>query len=173
MNEFRKGEISILGATTVVEVGVDVPDATCMVVMAAERFGLATLHQLRGRVGRGNKQSFFFLVYQEQLSAKGKKRLVTMRNCNDGFLVADELLYDGENACLIWETFARRGIGYSCDGGSADSRGDGQEAFDLLPECVKEESTGIFTVDPDNLTWYMINAIKELSAKVKELESRQ
>ena len=90
MNEFRKGEISILVATTVVEVGVDVPDATCMVVMAAERFGLATLHQLRGRVGRGDKQSFFFLVYQEQLSAKGKKRLVTMRNCNDGFLVAEK-----------------------------------------------------------------------------------
>ena len=90
MNEFRKGRLSILVATTVVEVGVDIPNATCMVVVSAERFGLATLHQLRGRVGRGSKQSFFFLVYQEKLSVAGKNRLATMKNCNDGFLVAEK-----------------------------------------------------------------------------------
>ena len=68
MNEFRKGEISILVATTVVEVGVDVPDATCMVVMAAERFGLAQLHQLRGRIGRGNKESLCLLLYNNEIN---------------------------------------------------------------------------------------------------------
>ena len=62
----------------------------------------------------------------------------TFQGIRDGIIVADELLYDAQNACLIWETFARRGIGYSSDGGSAQSRGDGTEAFDNIPECVKE-----------------------------------
>lgn len=62
----------------------------------------------------------------------------TFIDIRESILVADELLYEGQNTCLIWETFARRGIGFSAEGGSANSRGDGQEAFDLLPECVKE-----------------------------------
>ncbi len=77
-------------ATSVVEVGVDVSNATCMVVEHAERFGLAALHQLRGRVGRGNAQSYAFLVYSDELTEEGKQRLKIMRSENDGFRIAEE-----------------------------------------------------------------------------------
>jgi len=90
MQEFRKGEIDILVATSVVEVGVDVPEATCMVIEHAERFGLSALHQLRGRVGRGREQSYCFLVYNEPLSDDGKRRLMIMKDTHDGFLLAEE-----------------------------------------------------------------------------------
>jgi ATP-dependent DNA helicase RecG len=90
MDNFRKGDIKILAATSVVEVGVDVPNATCMVIEHAERFGLSALHQLRGRVGRGSEQSFCFLVYSDEYTEDGKTRLMTMLNSNDGFLIAEE-----------------------------------------------------------------------------------
>ncbi|MCX7656141.1 MAG: ATP-dependent DNA helicase RecG [Treponemataceae bacterium] len=90
MDAFRKGEIRILVATSVVEVGVDVPNATCMVIEHAERFGLAALHQLRGRVGRGPDQSYCFLVYSDNLSDDGKQRLTTMLTYHDGFIIAEE-----------------------------------------------------------------------------------
>jgi ATP-dependent DNA helicase RecG len=90
MDAFRRGEIKILAATSVVEVGVDVPNATCMVVEHAERFGLSALHQLRGRVGRGGEQSYCFLVYSENLSEDGKKRLMVMLENSDGFIIAEE-----------------------------------------------------------------------------------
>ena len=90
MNSFRKGEIKILAATSVVEVGVDVPNATCMVIEHAERFGLAALHQLRGRVGRDDKQSYCFLVYSDQLTEDGIKRLKVMMENSDGFIIAEE-----------------------------------------------------------------------------------
>ncbi|MEJ5188213.1 MAG: ATP-dependent DNA helicase RecG [Breznakiellaceae bacterium] len=90
MEAFRKGEIHVLVATSVVEVGVDVPNATCMVVEHAERFGLAALHQLRGRVGRGADQAYCFLVYSDNLSEDGKHRLTTMLHHQDGFIIAEE-----------------------------------------------------------------------------------
>ena len=90
MDAFRKGEIKILAATSVVEVGVDVPNATCMVIEHAERFGLAALHQLRGRVGRGEKQSYCFLVYSDTLTEDGKTRLKVMLESSDGFVIAEE-----------------------------------------------------------------------------------
>jgi ATP-dependent DNA helicase RecG len=90
MDAFRRGEIKILAATSVVEVGVDVPNATCMVVEHAERFGLSALHQLRGRVGRGEDQSYCFLVYSDDLSDDGKKRLMVMLDNSDGFVIAEE-----------------------------------------------------------------------------------
>jgi ATP-dependent DNA helicase RecG len=90
MDSFRRGEINILAATSVVEVGVDVPNATCMVVEHAERFGLSALHQLRGRVGRGKDQSYCFLVYSDVLSDEGKARIMIMLNNNDGFVIAEE-----------------------------------------------------------------------------------
>lgn len=90
MEAFRKGEIHILVATSVVEVGVDVPNATCMVIEHAERFGLAALHQLRGRVGRGADQAYCFLVYSDNLSEDGKHRLTTMLHHQDGFIIAEE-----------------------------------------------------------------------------------
>jgi len=89
MEQFRAGAIKILVATTVVEVGVDVPGATCMVVLSAERFGLATLHQLRGRVGRGAAQSYAFLGYAPSLTAAGVHRLQAMKQSHDGFELAE------------------------------------------------------------------------------------
>jgi ATP-dependent DNA helicase RecG len=90
MARFLAGDIRVLVATTVVEVGVDVPDATIMVIEHAERFGLAQLHQLRGRVGRGEKPSVCLLLYKQPLGEVARERLRIMRETEDGFRVAEE-----------------------------------------------------------------------------------
>ena len=90
LSDFRAGRIQILVATSVVEVGVDVPNATCMVIEQADRFGLAALHQLRGRVGRGQAQSYCFLVYSKNLTETGVARMKILRESNDGFKIAEE-----------------------------------------------------------------------------------
>lgn len=101
MRAFKEGETRILIATTVIEVGVDVPDATVMVIEHAERFGLAQLHQLRGRVGRGNKPSSCVLLYKDPLGETAKRRLSVMRETEDGFLIAEEdLKLRGEGELL-------------------------------------------------------------------------
>jgi ATP-dependent DNA helicase RecG len=82
--------LNILVATTVVEVGVDVPNATVMVIEHAERFGLSQLHQLRGRVGRGSHESVCVLLYQSPWSAEGRARLRAMADTNDGFVIAEK-----------------------------------------------------------------------------------
>ncbi|MEQ8405192.1 MAG: ATP-dependent DNA helicase RecG [Oceanicaulis sp.] len=87
---FRAGEIDLLVATTVIEVGVDAPDATIMVIEHAEQFGLAQLHQLRGRVGRGDKASSCLLVYHGKLGETARARLDVMRRTDDGFEIAEE-----------------------------------------------------------------------------------
>ncbi len=87
---FKAGEFDILVATTVIEVGVDAPNATIIVIEHAERFGLAQLHQLRGRVGRSDKKSSCLLMYQGPLSVNGKARLEIMRQSEDGFLIAEK-----------------------------------------------------------------------------------
>ena len=89
MARFTAGELDILVATTVIEVGVNVPEATIMVIEHAERFGLSQLHQLRGRVGRGGDQSFCFLIYSGPLGETAKERLTTMRDTEDGFKIAE------------------------------------------------------------------------------------
>ena len=89
MQAFARGDVQVLVATTVVEVGVDVPNATVMIVENAERFGLSQLHQLRGRIGRGSAKSYCILVSD----AKGdtaRQRLLTMKKYSDGFKIADE-----------------------------------------------------------------------------------
>lgn len=88
MTEFKAEGINLLVATTVIEVGVDVPNASLMVIENAERLGLAQLHQLRGRVGRGTKASSCVLMYQAPLSQNGRKRLDALRNSSDGFVIA-------------------------------------------------------------------------------------
>ncbi len=90
MGQFATGEIGLLVATTVVEVGVDVPAATIMVIENAERFGLAQLHQLRGRIGRGSEASTCLLLYRDPLSEMSKARLKVIRETTDGFRIAEE-----------------------------------------------------------------------------------
>jgi ATP-dependent DNA helicase RecG len=90
MAGFAEGETGLLVATTVIEVGVDVSDATVMVIEHAERFGLAQLHQLRGRIGRGDKPSTCLLLYQSPLGAVAKRRLEILRETEDGFRIAEE-----------------------------------------------------------------------------------
>lgn len=88
MDAFARGEVHVLVATTVIEVGVDVPNASLMVIEHAERFGLSQLHQLRGRVGRGSAASVCLLLYQSPLGPVAKQRLMTMRETTDGFEIA-------------------------------------------------------------------------------------
>ena len=89
MERFKSGETDILVATTVIEVGVDVPNATVMVIEHAERFGLSQLHQLRGRVGRGGEQSYCFLMADYKQTADSKERLQAMVDTTDGFVISE------------------------------------------------------------------------------------
>lgn len=90
LDDFKQGRIKYLVSTSVVEVGIDVPQATCMVIEHSERFGLAALHQLRGRVGRSTLPSYCFLVFSANLTEEGKERLGVMRMTTDGFLIAEK-----------------------------------------------------------------------------------
>ena len=90
MSQFLKNEIQVLVATTVIEVGIDIPNATVMIIEHAERFGLAQLHQLRGRVGRGQHASYCLLSAHFPISEEGKARMKAMQNSRDGFEIAEE-----------------------------------------------------------------------------------
>ncbi|MCH8176049.1 MAG: ATP-dependent DNA helicase RecG, partial [Proteobacteria bacterium] len=90
MARFKAGQLQLLVATTVIEVGVDVPNASLMVIENPERLGLAQLHQLRGRIGRGTKKSHCIMLYQNPLSSAGKQRLTVLRQSNDGFYIAEK-----------------------------------------------------------------------------------
>ena len=89
MERFRRGELDILVATTVIEVGVDVPNATVMVIEHADRFGLAQLHQLRGRIGRGKQKSHCILVAPKNLTGEARERIETMVATSNGFEIAE------------------------------------------------------------------------------------
>src|ERR671920_316117 len=89
MRAFAAGEIHVLVSTTVIEVGIDVPNATVMVVEHSERFGLSQLHQLRGRVGRGSQQSACILLYQFPITDHGRARLKALTETTDGFVIAE------------------------------------------------------------------------------------
>ena len=90
MERFGRNEIQILVSTTVIEVGIDVPQASIIVIENAERFGLAALHQLRGRVGRGNTQSYCVLLFGRNVSEDGLKRLDVLCETDDGFVIAEQ-----------------------------------------------------------------------------------
>ncbi len=90
LNEFLRNKIKVLVSTTVIEVGIDFPNATCIVIEDSNKFGLSQLHQLRGRVGRGYKQSTCILLFKSSLSENARKRLKILKSSNDGFLIAEE-----------------------------------------------------------------------------------
>ncbi len=90
LTDFKGHKLDVLVATTVIEVGVDVPNASLMVIENPERLGLAQLHQLRGRVGRGSAQSYCVLMYQAPLSEQGYQRLDVLRESSDGFYIAEQ-----------------------------------------------------------------------------------
>ena len=89
MNKFIEGKIDILVCTTMIEVGVDVPNATCIIIEDANRFGLSQLHQLRGRVGRSIKQSYCYLIHNEEINETAKSRLEALEKYSNGFQVAE------------------------------------------------------------------------------------
>ena len=139
MREFSEGRLGVLVATTVIEVGVNVPNATIMVIEHAERFGLAQLHQLRGRVGRGSKQSSCILLYTTPLSETGHARLDIMRQSEDGFRIAEEdLKLRGGGEIL--------GTRQSGDAAFRVARLPGDE--DLL-EAAREQTKFLLNKDPD------------------------
>lgn len=139
MLAFKNGEIRLLVATTVVEVGVDVPDATIMVIEHAERFGLAQLHQLRGRVGRGDEASTCILLYKGPLSENGRARLSILRDTEDGFLIAEEdLKLRGEGELLGTRQSGTPGFRIA----SLEAHGD-------LLEIARKDAAYIIERDPD------------------------
>ena len=139
MEQFAQGRLGILVATTVIEVGVNVPNATIMVIEHSERFGLAQLHQLRGRVGRGAKQSSCILLYATPLSETARARLDIMRQSEDGFRIAEEdLKLRGGGEIL--------GTKQSGDPGFRVARLPGDE--DLL-EAARDQTKYLLARDPD------------------------
>lgn len=145
MQKFVKGETQILVATTVIEVGVNVPNASVMVILDAQRFGLSQLHQLRGRVGRGADQSFCILVSKPQLSAESKKRIDIMCDTNDGFQIAEADLKlrgpgDLEGTAQSGEAFDLKIADIARDGQLIQmARDEAQKIIDDDPTCQKSE----------------------------------
>jgi len=90
LDQFLHNKVKILVSTTVIEVGIDFPNATCIIIEDSNKFGLSQLHQLRGRVGRGIKQSSCILLFKSSLSENARKRLRILKSSNDGFQIADE-----------------------------------------------------------------------------------
>ncbi|WP_200892880.1 ATP-dependent DNA helicase RecG [Brucella anthropi] len=139
MRAFKQSETRVLVATTVIEVGVDVPDATIIVIEHAERFGLSQLHQLRGRVGRGDKPSTCLLLYKGPLGEIAQARLKVMRETEDGFRIAEEdLKLRGEGELLGTRQSGTPGFRLA----SIEAHGD-------LLEIARKDARYILTSDPD------------------------
>lgn len=156
MNRFVKGDTQILVSTTVIEVGVDVPNASVMVILDAQRFGLSQLHQLRGRVGRGADQSYCILVTNYKLSADTKKRIDIMCDTNDGFEIAEaDLRFRGPGDL---EGTQQSGIAFDLK--IADIARDGQ-----IIQLARDKAQQIIDADPTcsspeyDILW---NRLKEL-----------
>ena len=151
MLAFKSGEIRLLVATTVVEVGVDVPDATIMVIEHAERFGLAQLHQLRGRVGRGDEASTCILLYKGPLGETGHARLSIMRETEDGFRIAEEdLKLRGEGELLGTRQSGTPGFRIASLEDHADlleiARKDAAYVIERDPELTSERGEAVRTL---------------------------
>lgn len=158
MQKFSKGETQILVATTVIEVGVDVPNASVMVILDAQRFGLSQLHQLRGRVGRGADQSYCILVTNHKLTQETRKRIDIMCQTNDGFQIAEaDLKLRGPGDL---EGTQQSGIAFDLK--IADIARDGQ-----LIQLARDEAQKIINDDPDSeksqysMLWNRLNELRK------------
>ena len=142
MAAFKRGETRLLVATTVIEVGVDVPDATIMVIEHAERFGLAQLHQLRGRVGRGSEASSCILLYRGPLGETASARLKVLRETEDGFVIAEEdLKLRGEGEVLGTRQSGMPGFRLASAVAHAD-----------LLEIARDDARALLETDPELVT---------------------
>jgi ATP-dependent DNA helicase RecG len=138
MSAFAAGELDVLVATTVVEVGVDVPNATCMMILDADRFGLATLHQLRGRVGRGEVAGEVFLVSGARAQTPARKRLQALERTSNGLELAEldlELRHEGDV------------FGYKQSGAPTLRMVDLVEDADLI-QAAHDDATALLAADP-------------------------
>lgn len=158
MQKFVNGETQILVATTVIEVGVNVPNASVMVILNAERFGLSQLHQLRGRVGRGASQSYCILVTKPQLTNETRKRIDIMCDTNDGFLIAEaDLKLRGPG-----DLEGTQQSGMAFDLKIADIARDGQ-----IVQMAREEAQKIIEQDPEcnkaenSMLWQRLAALRK------------
>ena len=158
MRRFVSGETQILVATTVIEVGVNVPNASVMVILDAQRFGLSQLHQLRGRVGRGAKQSFCILVTKYELSRETRKRIDIMCETNDGFEIAEaDLKLRGPG-----DLEGTQQSGMAFDLKIADIARDGQ-----LVQMAREQAQKIIDADPTcdrpeyTMLWERLRALRK------------
>ena len=154
LEDFRTGKTRILVATTVIEVGVDVPEATIMVIERAEGFGLAQLHQLRGRVGRGDKPSFCLLLYRPPLGETARERLDTLRRTEDGFEIAEA-------------DFRLRGAGDILgvrQAGMTDYRVIDLAKHAALLEIARKDAEAVLTGDPERKgeRWQSLRLAREL-----------
>ena len=160
MQRFARGETQMLVATTVIEVGVNVPNASVMVIMEAQRFGLSQLHQLRGRVGRGADQSYCILVSDHQLSKETKKRLNIMCETNDGFRIAEaDLKLRGPG-----DLEGTQQSGMAFDLKIANIATDGQ-----LVQMARDEAQKIIDRDPDcnapehSMLWNRLRELRNIN----------
>ena len=158
MQRFVSGETQMLVATTVIEVGVNVPNASVMVILEAQRFGLSQLHQLRGRVGRGADQSYCILVTPYKLSDDTRKRIDIMCDTNDGFRIAEaDLKLRGPG-----DLEGTQQSGMAFDLKIADIARDG-----LLVQLARDEAQNIITKDPDcnlpehEMLWQRLRELKK------------
>lgn len=158
MKRFVSGETQILVATTVIEVGVNVPNASVMVILNAERFGLSQLHQLRGRVGRGADQSYCILVSKRKLSDETRKRIDIMCDTNDGFKIAEADLKlrgpgDLEGTQQSGMAFDLKIADIARDGQLVQlARDEAQKIIDNDPQCKKQEY---------NILWKRLDSLRK------------
>lgn len=167
MQKFVSGQTQILVATTVIEVGVNVPNASVMIIMNAERFGLSQLHQLRGRVGRGADQSYCILVSKHELSQETKKRIDIMCDTNDGFAIAEADLKlrgpgDLEGTQQSGMAFDLKIANIAHDGVIVQmARDEAQAVVDADPECKNPDFSMLWhrltELKKDNINWGAIS----------------
>ena len=160
MNDFKNGKSKILVATTVIEVGVDIPNATIMVIECAERFGLAQVHQLRGRVGRNDKESSCILLYKTELTPIAHSRLKILKDTNDGFVISEQdLILRGPGEVLG-----------SKQSGNVDFKFVDLHLHSDLIELARKEASNLIKNDKERLKINTLLSIFENNEAIKLLK---